>query len=170
MCACISVCSSLNSDDKITAFLRHTQEGTRKWLTYQKVGIAQIQGKRATRKMHIFENLFLPPLPDCHLFLLFGGFLFRLWCSPPLCFVDYFLSRSARTIFSFHSRLVVTAAGRVCFLSVSCCRACGVGRLPQRCPLSERTVRPSRPMIFSCIRSSLADRKYRPAREVSMRM
>ena len=30
------------------------------------------------------------------------------------------------------------AAGRVCFLSVSCCRACGVGRLPQRCPLSMR--------------------------------
>ena len=36
--------------------------------------------------------------------------------------------------------------------------------------LYERTVRPSRPMIFSCIRSSLADRKYRPARSVSKRM
>ena len=87
--------------------------------------------------MHFFL-FFLQPLPDCHHFLLFGGFLFRLWCSPPLRFVDYFLSRSARTIFSFHSRLVVTAAGRVCFLSVSCCRACGVGRLPRRCPLSTR--------------------------------
>ena len=36
--------------------------------------------------------------------------------------------------------------------------------------LYERTVRPSRPMIFSCIRSSLADRKYRLARSVSMRV
>ena len=70
------------------------------------------------KKMHFF-SFFLQPLPDCHHFLLFGGFLFRLWCS-------------------FHSRLVVTAAGRVCFLSVSCCRACGVGRLPRRCPLSTR--------------------------------
>ena len=65
--------------------------------------------------MHFF-SFYLQPLPDCHHFLLFGGFLFRLWCSPPLRFVDYFLSRSARTIFSFHSRLVVTAAVLYLFL------------------------------------------------------
>ena len=52
-----------------------------------------------------------------HVLVCFGGFLF-IRCS-------------------LRSRLVVTAVCRVCFLSFRCWLwACGVGRLPRRCPLS----------------------------------
>ena len=143
--------------------------------------------------MHFFflslrtiTSFFLLPLPDCHHFLLFwgfhsvfsaaslcrlfrfthvfvcfGGFLFRLWCSPPLRFVDYFVSLTAcchgsrPCLFSFRFLL----SGLRCRQITAALSS-----------LYKRTVRPSRPMIFSCIRSSLADRKYRPAREVSMRV
>ena len=113
-------------------------------------------------------SFFLLPLPDCHHFLLFGGFhsvfsvasLCRLFLIS-LCSNDIFVSLTAcchgsrPCLFSFRFLL----SGLRCRQITAALSS-----------LYERTVRPSRPMIFSCIRSSLADRKYRPARSVSMRM
>ena len=50
------------------------------------------------------------------------------------------------------------------------CRARGVGGLPLRCPPSTCGQFALASGVFSCIRSSLADRKRRPARSVSMRV
>ena len=94
-------------------------------------------------------------------FFAFWGFLFRLWCSPPLCFVDYFVSLTA----CCHGSRPCLFSLRFLLSGLRCRQITAA-----LSSLSKRTVRPSRPMIFSCIRSSLADRKYRPAREVSMRV
>jgi hypothetical protein len=114
--------------------------------------------------MHFFLSLrtiasfFLQPLLSCHHFLLFGGF-HSVFSVASLC-----------RLFRFTHVFVVTQTAVFVFFPFPFvglrCRQITAALSS----LYERTVRPSRAMIFSCIRSSLADRKYRPAREVSMRM